>query len=49
MSHPQLAKVVAQSMYVDDVVFGADTEEEADALFTSSKEILGHGSFNLID
>lgn len=34
-------------MYVDDVVFGADTEEDANALYTNSKEILSHGSFNL--
>ena len=26
LSHPDLVKVLTQSMYVDDVVFGADTE-----------------------
>ena len=36
-----------QSMYVDDVVFGADTEEDARDLYVSSKEMLSHGSFNL--
>ena len=34
-------------MYVDDVVFGADTEEEAYSLYTNSKEVLGHMCFNL--
>ena len=46
-SHPDLVKVLTRSMYVDDVVFGADTEEDAYALFKNSKEVLGHGSFNL--
>ena len=36
-----------QSIYVDDVVCGADLEDEAYALYAGSKEILGHGSFNL--
>ena len=34
-------------MYVDDVVFGADTKEEAYALFMNLKEVLSKGSFNL--
>ena len=46
-SHPELVKVLMESIYVDDVVFGADTEEDASTLYASSKEILSHGSFNL--
>ena len=46
ISHPDLVKVLMQSIYVDDVVFGADTED-AHALYASSREILSHGSFNL--
>ena len=46
-SHPELVKVLMQSIYVDDVVFGADTEEDAYALYVGSKGILSHGSFNL--
>ena len=34
-------------MFGDDVVFGADMEEEAYSLLTNSKEVLDHGSFNL--
>ena len=47
ISHPELVKVLMQSIYVDDVVFGADTEEDARALYASSKELLRYGSFNL--
>ena len=36
-----------QSTYVDDVVSGADNEEEADEFYQRSKEILLDGSFNL--
>ena len=40
-------KILTQSIYVDDMVFGADTDKDAYTLYASSKEILGHGSFNL--
>lgn len=46
-SHPELVTTLLQSIYVDDVVCGADLEEEAYALYTGAKEILSHGSFNL--
>ena len=46
-SHPDLVNVLMQSTYVDDIVFGADTEENAYALYIGAKEILSHGSFNL--
>ena len=29
ISHPELVKILMQSIYVDDVVLGADTEEDA--------------------
>ncbi len=38
-SHPEVVRALAQSMYVDDVVCGADR------LYARSKEILSHGSF----
>ena len=47
ISHQELVKVLMQAIYVDDVVFGADTEDETHALYRGSKEILSHGSFNL--
>ena len=47
ISHPELVKILTQSIYVDDAVCGADTEEDAFTLYASSKEVLSHGSFNL--
>lgn len=46
-THPELVKTLMQSIYVDDMVCGADLEDKAYALYAGSKEILGHGSFNL--
>ena len=46
-SQPEVVRLLTQSIYVDDVVCGADREHEAYALYTNSKEILSHGSFNL--
>ena len=46
-ANPELVSMLTQSMYVDDVIFGADTEEDAYTLYANSKEMLGHGSFNL--
>jgi len=44
VTHPE---TILQSIYVDDVVFGADDEESAYKLYLKSKEILRNGSFNL--
>ena len=46
-SHPEVVKSLTQSIYVDDVVCGADRELDAYTLYTSSREILSHGCFNL--
>jgi len=46
-SQPEVVQPLSQSIYVDDVVCGADSEDEAYALYSSSKEILSHGCFNL--
>ena len=46
-SHPELVNILTESTYVDDVIFGADTESEAYELYRSSKEVLSHGQFNL--
>ena len=45
-SHPKVVSSVLQSIYVDDVVFGADDEESAYQLYQESKDILRRGSFN---
>eukprot|EP00731_Ephydatia_muelleri_P024186 Em0016g457a len=42
-----VAELLSQSMYVDDVVAGGDTEEEAFRIYVDSKELLRHRSFNL--
>ena len=46
-SNPELVDTLSQSMYVDDMIVGADTREEAYELYANSKEVLAHGSFNL--
>ena len=46
-SYPEIVKTLMQLMYVDDVVTGADSEDEAYTLYTASKKILSHASFNL--
>ena len=46
-SHPKVVSSILQSIYVDDVVFGADDEESAYRLYQESKDILKRGSFNL--
>ena len=46
-SQPEIVSLLARSIYVDDVVCGADQEQEAHMVCASSKEILGQGCFNL--
>ena len=46
-SHPELVRQLLQSIYVDDVVFGADSEENAFSLYKESKDVLRSGGFNL--
>lgn len=46
-SQPEVVRSLMRSIYVDDIVCGADQEDEAYALYTNSKEILSHGHFNL--
>lgn len=46
-SQRTLVDKLLRSFYVDDVITGADTEEDAFRLYTESKELLKSGSFNL--
>ena len=46
-SQPDIVRLLARSIYVDYVVCGADREREAYIVYTSSREILGQGCFNL--
>lgn len=46
-THTETVTSILQSIYVDDVIFGAEDEENAYKLYRESKEILGSGSFNL--
>ena len=46
-SHPKSAQSLLQSIYVDDIVYGADSEEHAYDLYGESKKILKEGGFNL--
>ena len=45
--HPEIVRVLKQSIYVDDVVSGGDSEDEAFTLYKTSKEILSQASLNL--
>jgi len=38
---------LSRSTYVDDIIGGADSEDDAFRLYIESKEVLSHGSFNL--
>lgn len=46
-SHPQLVKTLAQSIYVDDIVSGANNDDDAYLLYIESKGLLKAGGFNL--
>lgn len=46
-THPKLVKRILESIYVDDVVSGAGTKEEAFTLYRESKAMLREGGFNL--
>ena len=46
-THSELVKRISESIYVDDVISGADTEEEAFTMYRESKAILHAGGFNL--
>ena len=46
-THPDLVETFSKAAYVDDIVTGADDKEQALALFSTAKEILADGGFNL--
>ena len=46
-SHPDIVSRLLESIYVDDVVTGADTEEEVLELYRHAKSIFREASFNL--
>ena len=46
-SHPDLVATLIQSAYVDDIVTGASSEDEAFRLYSEAKDLLLHGGFNL--
>lgn len=46
-SHPNLIERLLHSTYVDDIITGASSENEAFDLYTQAKEIFHHGGFNL--
>ena len=45
--HPQAATHIRESFYVDDLLAGAKTVEEAGELFSSLRSVLQKGGFNL--
>ena len=46
-SHEAAVKRLLQSTYVDDIISGADSDEEAFQLYTQAKSIFRQGGFNL--
>ena len=46
-SNEAIVNRLLQSTYVDDVISGTDTEEEAFELFAQAEHIFGQGGFNL--
>ena len=46
-SHPKTVNKLTASLYVDDVITGANDEEEAYQLYLESKSIFKEGGFNL--
>ena len=46
-SYPELIERLVHSTYVDDIITGASSEDEAFDLYTQVKEILCRGGFNL--
>ncbi len=46
-THPELVRMLQRSIYVDDIICGADCEENAERVYLESKDILKKGGFNL--
>jgi hypothetical protein len=46
-SHEDVVKRLLQSTYVDDIITGADSDDEAFELYKQAKDIFQQGSFNL--
>ena len=46
-SNPEVVGQLLKSMYVDDVISGAQDEQQAELLYLESKKILKDGGFNL--
>ena len=46
-SYPELTQRLSQSFYVDDVVSGADCEEDAFLFYANSEMLMKKGGFNL--
>ena len=45
-TYPELVHTLSQPMYVNDVVSGAEDEENAHRLYVESKDVLRKGGFN---
>jgi hypothetical protein len=46
-SHPDLVPNLMESTYVDDIVTGANSEDEAFRLYSAAKDLFRLGGFNL--
>ena len=46
-SHVELVELIKKSLYVDDLLTGADNVQEGFELYQDSKELMAKGAFNL--
>ena len=46
-SEPEMAEMLEKSLYVDDLITGTETDEEAIDVYKKSKQIMADGGFNL--
>lgn len=46
-SEPEMAEMLERSLYVDDLITGTETDEEALVVYKKSKQIMAEGGFNL--
>ncbi|PFX11054.1 hypothetical protein AWC38_SpisGene25514, partial [Stylophora pistillata] len=46
-SEPEMAEMLEKSLYVDDLITGTETDEEALVVYKKSKQIMAEGGFNL--
>ena len=47
MSEPEMAELLEDSFYVDDLISGADNDQDAYQIYNKAKKMMSEGGFNL--